>query len=58
MCWNFLRIIKKRYQIRSFGKLLDISPKNIKFLKTFDSEFSYNKVWFADQNYKLLEIEM
>ena len=28
-----------------FGQLLDISPKNFIFLKTFDSEFSYIKVW-------------
>ena len=27
---------------KSFGQLLDISPKNFIFLKTFDSEFSYN----------------
>ena len=26
---------------KSFGKLLDISPENFIFLKTFDSEFSY-----------------
>ena len=26
---------------KSFGQLLDISPKNFIFLKTFDSEFSY-----------------
>ena len=26
---------------KSFGKLLDISPENLIFLKTFDSEFSY-----------------
>ena len=25
----------------SFGQLLDISPENFIFLKTFDSEFSY-----------------
>ena len=25
----------------SFGHLLDISPKNFRFLRTFDSEFSY-----------------
>ena len=42
---------------KSFGKLLDISPKNFIFLKTFDSEFSYIEVWFTDQNSKLLEIE-
>ena len=29
---------------KSFGVLLDISPKKIKFLKTFDSEFSYIEV--------------
>ena len=40
---------------KSFGQLLDISPKNLIFLKTFDSEFLYIKVWFTDQNPKLLE---
>ena len=42
---------------KSFGQLLDISPKNFIFLKTFDSEFSHIEVWFTDQNYKPLEIE-
>ena len=41
----------------SLGQLLDISPKNFIFLKTFDSEFSYIEVWLTDQNSKLLEIE-
>ena len=41
----------------SFGKLLDISPKNFIFLKTFDSEFSYIVVWFTGQSSKRLEIE-
>ena len=27
---------------KHFGHLLDISPKNVLFLKTFDSGFSYN----------------
>ena len=40
-----------------FGQLLDISPKNFIFLKTFRSDFSYIKVWFTDQNSKPLEIE-
>ena len=35
---------------KSFGQLLDISPKNVTFLKTFNSEFSYIEVWFAHQN--------
>ena len=42
---------------KSFGQLLDISPENFIFLKTFDSEFSENEVWFTDQNSDPLEIE-
>ena len=41
----------------SFGLLVDISPKNFVFLKTFNSEFPYIELWFADQNSKPLEIE-
>ena len=42
---------------KQFGQLLDISPKDFIFLKTFNSEFSYIEVWFTDQNLKSLEIE-
>ena len=42
---------------KSLGQLLDISPNNFIFLKTFNSEFSYIEVWFTDHNAKLLEIE-
>ena len=42
---------------KSFGQKLDISPKKIIFLKTFNSEFLYIEVWFTDQNCKPLEIE-
>ena len=42
---------------KSFGQLLDISPQNFIFLKTFNSEFSYIEVWFNEQNSKPLEIE-
>ena len=42
----------------SFGELLDISPKNFIFLKIFNSEFSYVKVWSTDQNSRPLEIEV
>ena len=42
---------------KSFGQLLDISPKHFIFLKSFDSEFSYIKVWFTDQNSNPLEIK-
>ena len=41
----------------SFGQLLDILPKDLIFLKAFNSEFSYIEVWFTDQNSKPLEIE-
>ena len=42
---------------KSFGKLLDISPKYIYFFKSFNSEFSYIEVCFTDQNSKPLEID-
>ena len=29
---------------KSFGQLLDISPKNFRFFKIFNSEFSYTEV--------------
>ena len=32
----------------TFVQLIDISPKNFIFLKTFNSEFSYIEVWFTD----------
>ena len=41
----------------TFGQLLDISPKNLIFFKTFNSKFSYIEVWFTDQNSKPLKIE-
>ena len=42
---------------KPFGQLLDISPKNVIFLKTFNSEFSNIEVWLANQNFKPLEID-
>ena len=54
--WNS-RVLYTFVPNKSFGQLLDISPENFIFLKTFDSEFSYNEVWFTDQNSKPLEIE-
>ena len=41
----------------SFGSLLEISPTNHIFLKTFNSEYDEIKVWFTDQNSQPLEIE-
>ena len=42
---------------KPFGSLLEISPKNRIILKTFNSEFQANEVWFTDQNSQPLEIE-
>ena len=39
------------------GSLLEISPKNHIFLKTFNSKFQAVEVWFTDQNSQPLEIE-
>ena len=40
-----------------FGSLLEISPTNHIFLKTFNSEYDEIKVWFTDQNSQPLETE-
>ena len=42
---------------KSFVSLLEISPTNHIFLKTFNSEYDEIKVWFTDQNSQPLEIE-
>ena len=42
---------------KSFVSLLDISPSNHIFLKTFSSEYDEIVVWFTYQNSKPLEIE-
>ena len=42
---------------KPLAALLDISPTNHIFLKTFNSEYNEIKVWFTDQNSKPLEIE-
>ena len=42
---------------KAFGSLLEISPTNYVFLKTFNSEFQEVKIWFTDQTNKPLEVE-
>ena len=42
---------------KPFVNLLEISPTNHIFLKTFNSEYDEIKVWLTDQNSKPLEIE-
>ena len=41
----------------TFGSLLEISPTNHIFLKTFNSEFQEIKIWLTDQTSKPLEVE-
>ena len=42
---------------KTFGSLLEISPTNQVFLKTFNSEFQEVKIWFTYQTSKPLELE-
>ena len=42
---------------KPFRSLLEISPANHIFLKTFNSEYNEVEVWFTDQNSQPLEIE-
>ena len=42
---------------KTFGSLVEISPPNHFFLKTFNSEFQEIKIWFTDQTSKPLEVE-
>ena len=51
------RIIYTFVPNKPFGSLLEISPPNHVFLKTFNSEFQEIKVWFTDQNIRPLEVE-
>ena len=44
------RILYTLFTNKSFGSLIDISPSNHIFLKTFNSEHDEIVVWFTDQN--------
>ena len=52
------RVLYTFFLNKSFGQLIYISSKILIFLKTFNSEFSYIEIWFADQNSQLLEIRV
>ena len=51
------RILYTFVSNKTFGSLLEISPTNQSFLKTFNSEFQEVKAWFTDQTSKPLELE-
>ena len=42
---------------KQFGQLINIAPHSLTMLNTTNTEFSFVKVWFTDQNSKQLEIE-
>ena len=56
-CQQDSRVLCTFVPNKPFGSLLEISPINHIFLKTFNSEYDEIKVWFTDQNSKPLEIE-
>ena len=41
---------------KPFRSLVEISPTNLIFLKTFNSEFQEIKIWFTDQISRPLEV--
>ena len=51
------RVLYRFVPNKPFGILLEISPTNHIFLKTFNSEYNEIKVWFTDQNSQPLEME-
>ena len=42
---------------KQFGQLINIAPHSLTMLGTTNTEFSFIKVWFTDQNSEPLEIE-
>ena len=52
-----LRVLYTFVRNKPFGSLLEISPTNRIFLKTFNSKYDKIKVWFTYQNSQPLEIE-
>ena len=54
LCQQDSRVLYTFVPNKSFGRLLDISPKNFVLLKTFNSEFSFIAVRFTEQNSKPL----
>ena len=51
------RVLYTFVQNKPFGSLLEISPTNHIFLKTFNSEYDEIIVWFTDQTSQPLKTE-
>ena len=56
-CQQDSRILYAFVPNKTFGSLLEISPTNHVFLKTFNSEFQEIKIWLTDQTSAPLELE-
>ena len=54
---QYSRVLYTFVPNKPFRSLLEISPTNHIFLKTFYSEYDEIIVWFTDQNSQPLEIE-
>ena len=54
---QYSRILYTFVPNKPFVSLLEISPTNHIFLKTFNLEFQEIKVWFTDRTSKSLEVE-
>ena len=54
---QYSRILYTFVPNKTFGSLLEISPTNHVFLRTFNSEFQEINIWFTDQTSKPLEVE-
>ena len=54
---QYLRILYTFVPNKPFGSLLETSPTNHIFSKTFNSECQEIKVWFTNQTSKPLEVE-
>ena len=52
-----LRVLYTFVPNKAFGSLIEISPTNNIFLKTFNSEFQDIELRFTDQNSQPLKIE-
>ena len=56
-CQQDSRVLYASIPNKPFGSLLEVSPTNHIFLKTFNSKYQSIKIWFTDQNSQPLEIE-
>ena len=52
---NYQQDSRVLYTFQLLGKFLDIFVRNFICLKTLNSEISFIKVWFTDQNFIPLE---